>query len=71
MRLCKVKNNGHGVYAEVLGIVDTPTGVKARLRFPDEHRELVSVTQIRILQPDDFNNKPSRFLKARRRHDII
>ena len=36
MRLCKTKNTGHGVYAEVLGLVDTPTGVKARLRFPDE-----------------------------------
>ena len=67
MRLCKTKNTGHGVYAEVLGLVDTPTGVKARLRFPDETRDLVSVTQIRILHPEDLKNTPSKYLKARRR----
>ena len=49
MRICKTKDIGHGIYAEVLGLVDTPTGVKARLRFPDEHRELVSVSNLRIL----------------------
>ena len=36
MRICKTKDIGHGIYAEVLGLVDTPTGVKARLKkFPD------------------------------------
>ena len=54
MRLCKTKNTGHGVYAEVLGLVDTPTGVKARLKFADGSRDLVSTTQIRMLQDRDL-----------------
>lgn len=41
-------------YAEVLGLSDTPTGVKARLKFADGTRDLVSTTQIRMLQDKDL-----------------
>ena len=67
MRICKTKDIGHGIYAEVLGLVDTPTGVKARLKFPDEHRELVSGSNLRILHPEDL--KPKRvydYMRSRR-----
>ena len=49
MRLCKVSVKGKQEYAEVLGLTDTPTGVKARLRFADDSRDLLPVTQIRML----------------------
>ena len=40
--------------AEVLGLTDTPTGVKARLKFADGSRDLVSTTQSRMLQDKDL-----------------
>jgi len=54
MRICKGDFGKHGMYAEVMGLTDTPTGVKARLRFPDGTRDLVSTTQIRMLQDKDL-----------------
>ena len=54
MRLCKVSIKGKQEYAEVLGLNDTPTGVKARLKFADGSRDLVSTTQIRMLQDKDL-----------------
>ena len=46
MRICKLQVKGELTYAEVLGLTDTPTGVKARLRFADGTRDLVAVTSI-------------------------
>ena len=54
MRICKLTYKGKPTYAEVLGLSDTPTGVKARLRFADNTRDLVSTTQIRMLQDKDL-----------------
>lgn len=54
MRICKVSIKGKQEYAEVLGLTDTPTGVKARLKFADGSRDLVSTTQIRMLQDKDL-----------------
>ncbi len=44
----------HGMYAEVLGLSETPTGLKARLKFGDNHREQVLVQNLRILQEKDW-----------------
>ena len=44
----------HGKYAEVLGLSETPTGMKARLKFGDNHREQLRVQDIRILQERDW-----------------
>ena len=54
MRICKLTYKGNPTYAEVMGLSDTPTGVKARLRFADGSRDLVSKTQIRMLQDKDL-----------------
>ena len=62
MRVCKlleVEGNlkiisDHGLYAEVLGLSETPTGMKARLKFGDNHREQLRVQDIRILQERDW-----------------
>ena len=54
MRICKLTSKGKPTYAEELGLSDTPTGVKARLRFADNTRDLVSTTQIRMLQDKDL-----------------
>ena len=40
----------HVMYAEVLGLSETPMGLKARLKFGDNHREQVLVQNLRILQ---------------------
>jgi len=44
----------HGMYAEVLGLSETPSGMKARLKFGDNHREQLRVQDIRILQDRDW-----------------
>ena len=54
MRICIGDFGKHGMYAEVLGLTDTPTGVKARVKFPDGSRDLVSTTEIRMLQDKDL-----------------
>ena len=43
MRICKGDFGKHGMYAEVMGLTDTPTGVKARLKFPDGSRENIVI----------------------------
>jgi hypothetical protein len=44
----------HGLYAEVLGLSETPSGLHARLKFGDDHREVVRVQTIKILQESDW-----------------
>ena len=58
MRVCKLSKidelvEKHGRYAEVMGLIETPTGIKARLRFPSGHREVVATQRIRVLQDDN------------------
>lgn len=58
MRVCKLGRmdelvEKHGQYAEVMGLMEAPTGMKARLRFPNGHRETLPVQRIRILQDDN------------------
>ena len=55
MRVCKLSMadelvEKHGRYAEVMGLIEAPTGMKARLRFPNGHRETVPVQRVRMLQ---------------------
>jgi len=56
MRVAKVLDSTltdkHGKYAEVLGLIDSPSGVQARLKFGDEHRETISVKRLRMVQPE-------------------
>ena len=54
MRICKGEFVLKGNYAQVLGLVDTPTGVKARLKFPDGTRDLIDTKEIRMLQDQDL-----------------
>ena len=42
----------HGMYAEVLELCESPTGMKARLEFPSGHKELLCVRRLRMLQQD-------------------
>ena len=44
----------HGMYAEVLGLSESPSGLVARLKFGDDHREQIKVQNIRILQEKDW-----------------
>jgi len=44
----------HGMYAEVLGLSETPAGLHARLKFGDDHRAAVRVQNIKILQESDW-----------------
>jgi len=58
MRVCKLVKAGenigiidkHGLYAEVMSLIESPSGYKARLRFADGHRETLSVKRVRMLQ---------------------
>ena len=58
MRICKLVKAGEnvrlidkqGLYAEVMGLTESPTGYKARLRFADGHREVLPVQRVRMLQ---------------------
>jgi hypothetical protein len=47
-----------GSYGEILGLVDTDKGIKARIKRADDSRELVPVTSFRVLQEEDL--KPRR-----------
>jgi hypothetical protein len=40
----------HGEYANMIGLEETPTGLKARLMFEDGHREQVNVQLVKVLQ---------------------
>ncbi len=53
----------HGMYAEVLGLSETPADLHARLKFGDDHRAAVRVQNIKILQESDWEKlikQPSR-----------
>lgn len=56
MRVAKILDteltDKHGKYAEVLGLIDSPSGVQARLRFGDGHREVLSVRKLRMVQDE-------------------
>lgn len=60
MRVCKLVKAGenlqtidkHGIYAEVLELIESPSGYKARLEFADGHKELLSVRRLRMLQTE-------------------
>ena len=41
-----------GLYAEIMGLLEAPTGMKVRLRFPDGHRETIPVQRVRVIQDD-------------------
>ena len=58
MRICRLSKTDplrekHGKYAEVLGLLESATGMKARLRFPNGHRETIPVQRIRMLQDEN------------------
>ena len=57
MRVCKLAKTDeltskHGRYAEVLGLIDSPSGVQARLKFGDGHRTTLAVRRIRMIQKE-------------------
>ena len=35
-----------------MGLLEAPTGMKVRLRFPDGHRETIPVQRVRVIQDD-------------------
>jgi hypothetical protein len=57
MRVAKVIDteitDKHGKYAEVLSLIDSPSGVQARLKFGDGHRETLSVRKLRMVQDEN------------------
>ena len=59
MRIAKLSKDDklvakHGIYAEVMGLIESPTGMKARLKFGDGHRETIPVQRIRIVQNENI-----------------
>ena len=60
MRVCKVVKAGenlqtidkHGMYAEVVERIESPSGYKARLEFADGYKDTLSVRRIRMLQSE-------------------
>jgi len=69
MRVCKLVKAGenvklidkHGLYAEVMGLIESPSGYKARLKFADGHRETLSVQRVRMLQSEVPKSSKSGF----------
>ena len=57
MRVAKVLDtqitDKHGKYAEVLSLIHSPSGVKARLKFGDGHRETITVRKLRMVQDEN------------------
>ena len=57
MRVAKVLDtqitDKHGKYAEVLSLIDSPSGVKARLKVGDGHRETITVRKLRMVQDEN------------------
>ena len=56
MRIAKILDelvDKHGRYAEVYGSNRSPSGVKARLKFGDGHREVVATQRIRMVQDEN------------------
>ena len=54
----------HGMYAEALGLIETPTGFQMRLKFANGHRETVETQRIRILQDTTLVRSPNAQLEA-------
>lgn len=60
MRVCKLVKAGenlqtidkHGMYAEVVELIESPSGYKARLEFADGFKDTLSVRRIRMLQSE-------------------
>jgi len=69
MRVCKLVKAGenlkiidkHGLYAEVMSLIESPTGYKARLKFGDGHRETLNVQRVRMLQSEVPKSSKSGF----------
>jgi hypothetical protein len=49
----------NGLYAEALGLIETPTGFQMRLKFANGHRETVETQRIRILQDTSVVRSPN------------
>jgi hypothetical protein len=49
----------NGLYAEALGLIETPTGFQMRLKFANGHRETVETQRIRILQDTSILRSPN------------
>ena len=49
----------HGLYAEALGLIETPKGFQMRLKFADGYRETVETQRIRIIQDASVVRSPN------------
>ena len=66
MRLCKLVKAGenlkiiseHGLYAEVIQLIESPNGYKAELRFGDDWRTELSVRRLRMIQDENVVRSP-------------
>mgnify|MGYP000125952857 CR=1 FL=1 len=57
MRYCRLSKTDelvkeNGLYAQVMGLTDSPNGVQARLKFPNGYRAVVPVQRVRMLQDE-------------------
>jgi hypothetical protein len=56
-----MKNPGpNGVYGELLGLIDTPSGLKARVEYVSGKRELVKPDTFTVLSEEDFRKSRKR-----------
>lgn len=57
MRIAKILDtqltDKHGKYAEVMELIDSPSGVQARLKFGDGHRDTITVRKLRMVQDEN------------------
>lgn len=60
MRIVKFKSNPNGVYAELLGLVDTGKGMRARVEFTSGKRDIVRLEEFVVLQEEDFKPRKKR-----------
>jgi len=60
MRIVKFKSNPNGVYAELLGLVDTGKGIRARVEFTSGKRDIVKLDEFLVLQEEDFRPRKKR-----------
>lgn len=55
MRIAKINDalcEKHGKYAEVIELLESPRGYQARVKFGDGHRATLSVTKLKMVQPE-------------------
>ena len=67
MRVCKLAKTDeltlkHGRYAEVLGLIDSPSGVQARLKFGDGHRTTLAVRRISMIEKEGVKHSKDGWL---------